>query len=98
MTTYKKTLVIDDPNNLVLSDLPFRSGQQVKIIILPQNYEPSPNGDKLRSLLKKPNLCPPPKQLLRKKLPQNQSLPSSQAITEEEIAAEPIFALLPSNY
>ena len=71
MTTYKKTLVIDDPNNLVLSDLPFRSGQQVKIIILPQNYEPSPNSEKLRSLLKK-----------------TQSLPSSQAITEEEIAAE----------
>jgi len=71
MTTYKKTLVIDDPNNLVLSDLPFQSGERVKVIILPQSYEPSPNGDRLRSLLKK-----------------TQSLPSSQAITEEEIAAE----------
>ena len=71
MNTYKKTLVIDDPNNLVLSDLPFQPGQKVKVIILSQNYEPSPNGDKLRSLFKK-----------------TQSLPSSQAITEEEIAAE----------
>lgn len=71
MTAYKKTLVIDDPNNLVLSDLPFQPGQKVKIIILAQNYEPSPNGDKLRSLLKK-----------------TQSLPSSKAITEAEIAAE----------
>ena len=71
MTTYKKTLVIDDPNQLVLSDLPFQSGERVKVIILPQNYEPSPKVDKLRSLLKK-----------------TQSLPSSQAITEEEIVAE----------
>ena len=71
MTTYKKTVVIDDPNQLVLSDLPFQVGERVKVIILTQNYEPSPNGERLRSLLKK-----------------TQSLPSSQAITEEEIAAE----------
>ena len=71
MTTYKKTVVIDEPNQLVLSDLPFHVGERVKVIILTQNYEPSPNGDKLRSLLNK-----------------TQSLPSSQTITEEEIAAE----------
>lgn len=34
MSAYKKYLIIDDPNNLVLSDLPFTSGQRVEIIIL----------------------------------------------------------------
>ena len=34
MNAYKKYLTIEDPNNLVLSDLPFTSGQRVEIIIL----------------------------------------------------------------
>ncbi len=34
MNSYKKYLTIEDPNNLVLSDLPFSSGQRVEIIIM----------------------------------------------------------------
>ncbi len=34
MNAYKKYLTIEDPNNLVLSELPFTSGQRVEIIIL----------------------------------------------------------------
>ena len=37
MNVYKKYLTIDDPNNLVLSGLPFTSGQRVEIIILSEN-------------------------------------------------------------
>ena len=39
MNAYKKYLTIDDPNNLVLSGLPFASGQRVEIIILSENDE-----------------------------------------------------------
>lgn len=39
MNAYKKYLTIDDPNNLVLSGLPFTSGQRVEIIILSENDE-----------------------------------------------------------
>ena len=39
MNIYKKYLTIDDPNNLVLSGLPFTSGQRVEIIILSENEE-----------------------------------------------------------
>jgi hypothetical protein len=39
MNAYKKYLTIDDPNNLVLSGLPFASGQRVEIIILSDNNE-----------------------------------------------------------
>lgn len=34
MNAYRKYLTIEDPNSLVLSDLPFISGQRVEIIIL----------------------------------------------------------------
>ena len=39
MNVYKTSLTIDDPNNLVLSGLPFTSGQRVEIIILSENEE-----------------------------------------------------------
>jgi hypothetical protein len=39
MNVYKKYIIIDDPNNLVLSGLPFTSGQRVEIIILPEDDE-----------------------------------------------------------
>ncbi|NEN92952.1 MAG: hypothetical protein F6K48_30295 [Okeania sp. SIO3H1] len=34
MNTYKKYVVIDNPQQLVLSDLPFAPGQKVEVIIL----------------------------------------------------------------
>ena len=71
MTTYKKILTIEDPQQLILSDLPFKPGQKVRVIILTESLEQSEQGEKLRALLK-----------------DTQALPSSQAITEEEIAVE----------
>lgn len=71
MTTYKKILTIEDPQQLILSDLPFQPGQKVRVIILTESLEQSEQGEKLRSLLK-----------------DTQALPSSQAITEEEITEE----------
>jgi predicted DNA-binding antitoxin AbrB/MazE fold protein len=71
MMTYKKNIIIEDPNHLVLSDLPFKPGEKVKIIILAETLETTSKAEKLDTLFQK-----------------TQALPSSQTITEEEIAAE----------
>lgn len=34
MKAYKKYATIEDPNHVVLSDLPFQPGQRVEVIIL----------------------------------------------------------------
>ncbi|NEQ77926.1 MAG: hypothetical protein F6K24_54270 [Okeania sp. SIO2D1] len=38
MNAYKKSLIIDNPQQLVLSDLPFAAGQKVEIIILAEDH------------------------------------------------------------
>ena len=52
MNTYKKYITIEDPNYVVLSDLPFQVGQRVEVIILAQNNERAALAQKLRELLK----------------------------------------------
>ena len=52
MNTYKKYITIEDPNYVVLSDLPFQAGQRVEVIILAQNNERDILAQKLRELLK----------------------------------------------
>ena len=52
MNTYKKYITIEDPNYVVLSDLPFQAGQRVEVIILAQNNERAVLAQKLRELLK----------------------------------------------
>lgn len=49
MNAYKKYMTIDNPQQLVLSDLPFSSGQRVEIIILAEeNEEINPKLEELR--------------------------------------------------
>ena len=72
MTAYKKYVTIKDPKSLVLTDLPFKQGQVVEVVVIAQD-----NGDseaRLRDL----------QALLR----ETQALPQAQAISEDEIAAE----------
>jgi hypothetical protein len=52
MNTYHKTLVIQDPNQLVLSDLPFQKGQQVEVTIIPKNYDREALANQLRDFFK----------------------------------------------
>jgi hypothetical protein len=52
MNTYQKTLVIQDPNQLVLSDLPFQKGQQVEVVIIPKNYDREALANQLRDFFK----------------------------------------------
>lgn len=49
MNAYKKYVTIDNPQELVLSDLPFVQGQRVEIIILSEeNTEINPELEELR--------------------------------------------------
>lgn len=49
MNVYKKYVTIDQPQQLILSDLPFESGQRVEIIILAEdNQDKTPQLEELR--------------------------------------------------
>ena len=53
MNAYKKYITIEDPNNIVLSGLPFQRGQRVEIIILAQENPRAEINRKLRNLFDK---------------------------------------------
>ena len=52
MNAYKKYITIEDPNRVILSDLPFKPGQRVEIIILSEDNERVALAQKLRELFK----------------------------------------------
>jgi antitoxin ParD1/3/4 len=52
MTTYKKYITINDPNHVVLSNLPFRSGQQVEIVVIAKDEQSSNTLEELQKLFK----------------------------------------------
>ncbi len=53
MNAYKKYITIKDPNNTVLSDLPFQRGQRVEIIILAEENPRAEISQKFRNLFDK---------------------------------------------
>jgi len=52
METYKTYITIENPDQVVLSNLPFQVGQRVEIIILPE-YNRAAISQKLKALFKK---------------------------------------------
>lgn len=50
MNAYKIYVTIEDPNNVVLSNLPFQRGQRVEVIILAEDNERSALSQKMRDL------------------------------------------------
>lgn len=50
MNTYKTYVTIEEPNNLVLSNLPFQPGQRVEVIIWAENNERAEISKKVRDL------------------------------------------------
>ncbi len=58
LNAYKKYITIEDPNNVVLSGLPFQSGQRVEIIILESENERAEISQKLRNLFDKTQNLP----------------------------------------
>ncbi|MEH2301941.1 hypothetical protein [Nostoc sp.] len=53
MNAYKKYITITDPSQLILSDLPFKVGQRVEIIILAEDNPRAEISKKLRNLFDK---------------------------------------------
>ena len=101
MNAYKKYLTIDDPNNLVLSGLPFTSGQRVEIIILldeettTKESEQETKAISNEEFLIKANRAYTENdkrkdisQRFKQLFDETQAIPEIQDITEEEIAAE----------
>lgn len=52
MNAYKKSITIEDPNRVVLSELPFQPGQRVKVIILAEDNERVALAQRLQALFK----------------------------------------------
>jgi hypothetical protein len=71
MNDYKTYITIEDPQRVILSNLPFPSGQKIEIKIKVVDERRLTLAKEMRDLFK-----------------ELQALPSSQEITEEEIAAE----------
>ena len=58
MNAYKRYITIEDPNQVVLSDLPFQPGQRVEVIILAEDRERAALSQKLRDLFDKTQALP----------------------------------------
>ncbi len=57
MNAYKKYITIEDPNRVVLSDLPFKPGQRGEVIILAEDSDRA-ISEKLRNLFDKTQALP----------------------------------------
>ncbi|MEH2078433.1 MAG: hypothetical protein V7K57_29270 [Nostoc sp.] len=53
MNAYKTYITIEDPKQLVLSDLPFKAGQRVEVIILTDDNQRVTLAEELKKLFKK---------------------------------------------
>jgi hypothetical protein len=58
MRAYKKYVTIKDPKSLTLSDLPFRPGQRVEVVMIAEDEEQEKRVQELRALLKKTQSLP----------------------------------------
>ncbi len=68
MNAYKKYITIEDPNNVVLSGLPFESGQRVEIIILAEDNPKTEISQKLRKLFDKTQQIPGIQEITEKEI------------------------------
>ncbi len=58
MTTYKTFITIEDPNQVVLSNLPFQKGQRVKVVLLAEDDDNAALGQKFHNLFKETQALP----------------------------------------
>ncbi len=52
MNAYKTYITIEDPKQVVLSDLPFQAGQRVEVIILARDNQRATLAEELKKLFK----------------------------------------------
>jgi alpha-amylase/alpha-mannosidase (GH57 family) len=53
MNTYRKRMIVQDPKQVVLSDIPFQAGQEVEVTVYATD-----GGEDLRALFKKTQQLP----------------------------------------
>ena len=58
MNTYRRRLVVQDPKQIVLSDIPFQTGQEVEITLRSVEQPTVERKNDLRDLLKKTQSLP----------------------------------------
>ncbi|MBD2776759.1 hypothetical protein [Iningainema tapete] len=58
MNAYKTYITIQDPNQVLLSDLPFPPGQRVELIILAEDNPRTEISNKVRNLFDKTQAIP----------------------------------------
>ena len=58
MTTYKTFITIENPKQVVLSNLPFQKGQRVRVVILTEDDEKAAISQRFRNLFKETQFLP----------------------------------------
>ena len=58
MNTYRRRLVVQDPKQIVLSDVPFQTGQEVEVILRSTERSAVERKNDLLALLKKTQSLP----------------------------------------
>ena len=71
MTTYRNHIIIDDPNHVILSGLPFQLGQRVEIVLTADDEQIPTHVQELQALFK-----------LSKELPQAKAISDEEIIAE----------------
>lgn len=63
MQAYKKYVTIKDPRKLELTDLPFRPGQRVEVVLIAEDEQGEARLEELRALFRKTQALPQVKAL-----------------------------------
>lgn len=58
MTAYKTFITIEDPDHVVLSNLPFQQGQRVRVVILAESDKRAILSESFRKLFKETQALP----------------------------------------
>ncbi len=58
MAAYRRELTIEEPGRVVLTDLPFKAGEQVKVVIVPARGEKAEQCQELAELFRETQSLP----------------------------------------
>ncbi|NJO40555.1 MAG: hypothetical protein HC769_04435 [Cyanobacteria bacterium CRU_2_1] len=58
MTAYKTFVTIEDPNQVILSNLPFQKGQRVRVVILAEDNDRATMSQRFRNLFRETQTLP----------------------------------------
>ena len=58
MMAYRQYVTVQDPKRIVLSNLPFRAGQRVEVVVIAEEEQPAARIQELRALFKTTQALP----------------------------------------